>query len=55
MDAGLIVGILMFMTLGAGLVFALRSKKEVEERMDEDTTKSTLAADKDAHGKPADV
>lgn len=50
------VGVLIAITFGAVLIFAWRSKRETEKRLDSDnTTKSTLAQDKDSHGKPADT
>jgi hypothetical protein len=56
MDTGDIVVFLALFTLLAVAVFALWSKRKTEERMDDPTIpKSTLAADKDNHGKPADV
>ena len=55
MDTGVLVAALSMVTLLAVLAFALRSKKAVEDRMEEDSTKSTLAADKSSTGKPADV
>lgn len=51
-----LVVILALFTMLAVIVFALVSKAKVEKRLsDPDSTKSTLAADKSAHGKPADV
>ncbi|MEM8577558.1 MAG: hypothetical protein AAGF60_06870 [Pseudomonadota bacterium] len=46
---------LAMITFGAVLFFALRSKAKIEERMESDTPKSTLAADKSSTGKPVDV
>ncbi|MEL7098776.1 MAG: hypothetical protein AAGM84_08115 [Pseudomonadota bacterium] len=47
---------LAMITFGAVLFFALRSKAEIEERMDDPNAgKSTLAADKSSTGKPVDV
>jgi hypothetical protein len=44
------------MTLLSVIVFALVSQEKVHRRMDDDNArKSTLASDKDSHGKPADV
>jgi hypothetical protein len=51
-----IVGVLIAITFGAVLIFAFRSKKETQKRLEsDDRTKSTLARDKDSHGKPADT
>ncbi|GIT90357.1 hypothetical protein JANAI62_01600 [Jannaschia pagri] len=48
--------VLAFGTLLSVIVFALISQKKVLDRMDDpNAIKSTLAADKDSHGKPADV
>ncbi|GAA4224546.1 hypothetical protein GGQ68_001969 [Sagittula marina] len=56
MGATEIVVILFLVTLGAVLVFALVSKKKIEDRRhDPAATKSTLAEDKSSTGKPADV
>ncbi|MFO6463968.1 hypothetical protein [uncultured Jannaschia sp.] len=47
---------LAFMTLLGVVVFAFMSQEKIHKRMDDDKArKSTLAADKDSHGKPADV
>jgi len=47
---------LAFGTLLAGVIFALVSQHKTVERMnDPKARKSTLAADKDSHGDPADV
>lgn len=51
-----IVLILIAVTFGAVLVFAMRSKRATQDRMaHKDKPKSTLAADKDSHGTPPDV
>lgn len=51
-----IVIILIAVTLGAVLVFALLSKRNIEKRKhDPEATKSTLARDKDSKGTPADT
>lgn len=56
MDTGSIVVFLALFTLLAVAVFALWSKRKTEDKLDNpDATKSTLAADKDSHGKPVDV
>lgn len=56
MDSGDIVVFLALFTLLAVAIFALWSKRKTEARLDDPTTpKSTLAADKNDHGKPADV
>ena len=56
MDWTSLVGLLAFLTLGIVAVLAFVSKQRVEARKDDPTApKSTLAADKDSHGKPADV
>lgn len=56
MDWTSLVGALFFFTFLIGITLAFASKQKVENRMDdENATKSTLAADKSAHGKPADV
>lgn len=56
MGASDIVAILFLVTLGAVAVFALVSKKRIEDRRhDPDATKSTLSEDKPSTGKPADV
>lgn len=56
MTAEDIVAILALMTLGAVLAFAIVSKERVERRKrDPNALKSTLAADKDSRGTPADV
>ncbi|MGB3407413.1 MAG: hypothetical protein WBA67_07950 [Jannaschia sp.] len=48
--------VLAFGTLLAVTVFALVSQQKVLDRKrDPNAPKSTLAADKDSHGKPADV
>jgi hypothetical protein len=50
--------IVVFLSLGTLLavaVFALVSKKKIEDRPESEAPKSTLAADGDPHGKPADV
>lgn len=56
MDFTYLIVILALITMLAVIVFALVSKEKVEQRMDDpDSTKSTLASDKRADGKPADV
>ena len=56
MDWTSLVGMLAFFTLAAFALFAFVSKQKVENRMENDNApKSTLASDKSAHGKPADV
>lgn len=56
MDASLFLPLLTFLTLGGVIAFALIGRDAIEKRQDnEDAPKSTLAADKDSHGKPADV
>ena len=56
METGFIVILLALFTLLAFVVMAIISKRKTEQRMDDPTaTKSTLAADKSSHGKPADV
>ena len=56
MDWTSLVGVLAFFTLAAFALLAFVSKQKVESRIDNpNSTKSTLAADKDPHGKPADV
>jgi len=45
MDVTVIIAVLALVTFGAVLVFALRSKKVVEDRREADTAKSTLAKD----------
>ncbi len=51
-----IVAVLIAVTFGAVLVFAIISKKKTEERLeDDDAPKSTLASDKSSTGNPADV
>lgn len=56
MDTGTLVVVLALFTLLAIAFFALRSKQKTEEKLDDpNSTKSTLAADKNPHGKPADV
>lgn len=56
MDWTSLIGALAFFTLAIGAVLAFVSKQKVEQRMDDPTAKkSTLAADKSAHGTPADV
>ncbi|MEL7167151.1 MAG: hypothetical protein AAFY52_04300 [Pseudomonadota bacterium] len=46
MELGYLVPALAGLTLASVILFALRSKKKVEERMeDDDALKSTLAAD----------
>ena len=56
MDGGFIVIMLALFTLLTFVIMAIVSKKKTEERMEDETAeKSTLAADKSSHGKPADV
>ena len=56
MDWTFLVGLLALVTLLTFVVLALISKRKVEKRMDDpNAPKSTLAADKSAHGKPAEV
>lgn len=56
MDWSILVGALAFGTLITWIVIAQISKRKVEERLDDpNAPKSTLAADKSSHGKPADV
>ena len=56
MDIAFIVPVLALLTLLGGCVFALVNKQAIEARRDDPSApKSTLAADKSAHGKPADV
>lgn len=46
MDNSILIGALMVITLGAVIVFALVSKKKVDDRRDDpDAPKSTLASD----------
>ncbi|WP_299970654.1 hypothetical protein [uncultured Roseobacter sp.] len=56
MDFTYLVVILALVTMLAVIIFAMVSKAKVEARMkDENSTKSTLAADKSSTGKSADV
>lgn len=56
MELTTLVVVLALGTLFAGVVFALVSKHQIEQRMDDpNAPKSTLAADKSSKGKPADV
>ena len=56
MDATNIIVILALLTMLGFIVFALVGKKQIEDRLaDPGAPKSTLAADKSASGKPADV
>ncbi|WP_298843752.1 hypothetical protein [uncultured Roseobacter sp.] len=56
MDFTYLIVILALVTMLAVIVFALVSKAKVENRLaDEDSPKSTLAADKASDGKPVDV
>ncbi|WP_299877836.1 hypothetical protein [uncultured Sulfitobacter sp.] len=56
MEPGFIVPLLALFTLLVFIVLALISKRKTEKRMQDDSApKSTLAADKSSHGKPADV
>lgn len=51
-----LTALLAFVTLLSAVGFAFYSKRKVDARRnDNDARKSTLAKDKDAHGKPADV
>lgn len=54
MDMPFIVPVLFLVTALAVVIFALRSKSKVEERMeDPNARKSTLAEDAPSDGKPA--
>ena len=56
METGFIVILLALFTLLAFVVMAIISKHKTEQRMaDKSANKSTLAADKSSHDKPADV
>lgn len=56
MDWTTLVSALAIVTLLAFVIIAMVSKKKTEERKKTaDAPKSTLAKDKDSHGKPADV
>ncbi|UWR21397.1 hypothetical protein [Sulfitobacter sp. S190] len=56
MDWTILTAALAFVTLLGAVGFAIYNKRSVENRMDDPSAaKSTLAKDKDAHGKPADV
>ena len=56
MDTGFIVILLALFTLLSFVIMAIVSMRKTEERMQDDSAeKSTLAADKSSHGKPADV
>ena len=56
MDWTILVGALAFVTLLSWIGIALLSKHKVEKRLnDPKAPKSTLAADADPKGKPADV
>ncbi len=56
MDWTSLVAFLALITLLAGVVVALISKRNTEARMDDpQAKKSTLAKDAPSHGKPADV
>tara|TARA_R110002020_G_scaffold169117_1_gene358172 strand:- start:473 stop:643 length:171 start_codon:yes stop_codon:yes gene_type:complete len=56
MDWTYLVGALAIITLLAGVVVAMISKKKTEgEIKDPNDPKSTLAKDGDPHGKPKDV
>ena len=56
MEPGFLVLLLALFTLLVFVVLAMISKSKTEARMKDDSaTKSTLAADKSSHGKPADV
>ena len=56
MDSGDIVVFLALFTLLAVAIFALWSKRKTEDRLENPSApKSTLAADKSDHGKPADA
>lgn len=55
MGTDTIIVVLSLGTLLAFAIFALVSKKKIEDRRHSDAPKSTLAADKSDHGKPADV
>ena len=56
MDNGIIVLILALFTLLTAVGFGMISKRKTEQRLaKQNTEKSTLAADKDSRGRPADV
>ncbi|MEW9919035.1 hypothetical protein AB2B41_05445 [Marimonas sp. MJW-29] len=56
MDWTSLVGAMFFVTLLLAVIFGLVIKRKTENRLhDQNAEKSTLAADKSAHGKPADV
>ena len=56
MDWTILIGALAFVTLFAWIGIALLSKNKVEKRMEDPSApKSTLAADTDSRGTPADV
>lgn len=56
MDWTSLVGALFAVTLALVIVFAMTSKRKTDNRLDDPTSeKSTLAKDKSANGKPADV
>ena len=56
MDWSYLVGALAVVTLLAGVVVAMISKKKTEDEIhDPNDPKSTLATDGDPHGKPKDV
>ncbi len=56
MDIPNIVPLLALVTTLAFIGFALWSKREIKERMEDDTVpKSTLAKDTPSDGKPVDV
>ncbi|MDF1726362.1 MAG: hypothetical protein P1U53_01315 [Sulfitobacter sp.] len=56
MDWTSLVGLLFLVTLAAGVAIAFFSKRRTEDRIhDPSADKSTLAEDKDSHGKPADT
>ncbi|WP_420862962.1 hypothetical protein [Algirhabdus cladophorae] len=56
METGFFVMMLALLTLLAVVVWAIISQRKIQKRMDDPSApKSTLAADKSSHGKPADV
>ncbi len=56
MENGIIVLILALFTLLTAVGFGIMSKRKTEQRLaKENAEKSTLAADKESSGKPADV
>jgi hypothetical protein len=56
MDIWFFLPILFLLTMLAGIVFALVSKRKVDQRRnDPNALKSTLASDAPSHGKPTDT